>query len=170
MTEIRTHNTLEIDDDMAFERRLWRAQRVGRVALLALVIAAALGGAGDGPLSAARARSAGGEVGLEYQRFLRVQSGSEFRVYVAPQHVAAGRVRLWLGRDYDRDMLLREVSPRPVEVENVADGLIYHFAVADAAAPFLATFRVEPQRFGRRSLQVGLPDGERLAVWQFVYP
>ncbi len=49
--------TLDVEEDMAFQRRNWRAERIGWAAMVAIVIAAVLGLFASGPLSWATAQT-----------------------------------------------------------------------------------------------------------------
>ena len=73
----------ELDRHLPFQRREWRAQQIGWIAL-GLFLAAALAGLfGGGPLSSARASDPGGGLTVDYQRFVRAGASC----YTTPDEV-----------------------------------------------------------------------------------
>lgn len=90
---------LEINQDLAFERRQWPVQRVGWGVGALIIVAALLGVFGSGPLSAA---TAGDEETLlvHFQRFVRHKGQGELVVKVGPNQASAGQVELWLTTEY----------------------------------------------------------------------
>src|SRR4051794_5531463 len=76
---------IEVDEDMAWQRRTWAIQRIGWFAMVILVLTALTGVFGYGALSWQQASDPAGPVRIEYERFQR--QGSEFtlRVDIAPE-------------------------------------------------------------------------------------
>lgn len=59
MEPIRRVGELEIEEDLDFQRRMWRLQQIGWALLVLVVVAALLGLFGKGPLSRAVASRVG---------------------------------------------------------------------------------------------------------------
>jgi hypothetical protein len=70
---------LQIDEDLAFQRREWKIQRVGWGAMALVIIAALLGVFGTGPLSNATLEREG--LRLEYERFCRFAAANGYRFH-----------------------------------------------------------------------------------------
>lgn len=85
---------LSIDDDPGFQQHEWRVQRLGWIAALVVLLAAALGLFGGDILSQATA----GEGGLvvEYDRFIRFGAPTTLLLRLSPEAVADGAVGVWL--------------------------------------------------------------------------
>jgi hypothetical protein len=68
----RKDRALDIEEDLAFQKREWLVQRVGVALLLGFVAAAALGMTGmGGPVSHGEAGERGAPVHVEFDRFVR---------------------------------------------------------------------------------------------------
>jgi hypothetical protein len=160
---------LEIDEDLDFERRSQRVERIGLVVMGLVVLAALLGLLGSGPLSHATAVGTG--VALDYDRFTRFQTDQTLTVHVAPP--ATGReVRLWLDREFLDAVRLDAVLPPALRVEAAPDRAIFVFAVAEPARPLRVTLRLQPERIGPLRGRAGLegPAAATVRFRQFVLP
>ena len=91
---------LELGQDLPFQRRTWLVQRVGWGVVLLLLLAAAAGLLGRGPLSEKTARSADGALGVRYGRFVRHRAPTTVQLQLAPDVADQGQVRLWLDLRY----------------------------------------------------------------------
>lgn len=102
---------LDIDENIAFQRREWRAQRIGWW-LLALFVAAGLAGLfGGGPLSSASTAAPGGALRIEYERFIR--RGALTRIAVHLDTAAPAVQELRLSREYFDSVRIQQVTPAP---------------------------------------------------------
>jgi hypothetical protein len=158
---------LEIAEDMPFQERVWRLQRVGWAVFALIVAASALGLFGAGPLSSATAEQ--GPLRVEYQRFERFETSGSFDVRVAPG-AAGATLELSLPHEYLRHVEVTTVSPQPREVRDGGDRLTYEFVLQDDGAPAWITFHVTPRRPGPLRVWVGLGDEPPVEFTQFVYP
>jgi hypothetical protein len=162
---------LEIDEDMKFERRSWRWQRVGWGVLGLILLAAMLGLFGTGWLDSAVAGQPGSPMWMEYNRFGRIQAEtSKLQIHLGPGTGANGKVRIWLNREYLEGVRVTNLTPEPESVEAGPDRFTYVFNAPDASQPSVVIFRLEPDHIGRLKGQVGLEGGASLSFKQFVYP
>jgi hypothetical protein len=159
---------LELEQDLEFQYKSWRVQRVCWVLIALIVLAALLGLMGTGPLSAETRRAADGLFELEYERFVRMQAPSRLRVNYTPQAVQAGEARVWLDRSYVERTRLEAVVPQPLRVEIGEDRLTYVFA-AQNGHPGAVTFHLQLQTFGRLAGRSGIGDAV-IAFRQLAYP
>ncbi|MCI0548840.1 MAG: hypothetical protein L0027_16345 [Candidatus Rokubacteria bacterium] len=162
-----------MEEDLAFQERSWRLQRLGWGLMLIASLAAVLGLFGSGPLSRASIGSeTGGPLRLEYARFVRVDAPSVLRVRIAA--VGPGRERgtasLWLNREYLERMRVEEVLPPPVAVEARGPEMHYTFAASGEPAPLSVTFRLRPTAAGLLRADIGLPRGPVVPFTQIVFP
>jgi hypothetical protein len=164
-------SALEINEDPRRERREWRVERLGWVAMAGLVTAALLGLLGGaGPLSHGGAADPRGDLRIEYRRFARHQAPSTLRVQLGPEVPRSGTVRLWLDRKYVDDAGIGEITPEPERIEATADRLTYTFAVPLTGRPTTLTYHLEPQRIGRLVTRFGLEGRGELGFRQLVLP
>lgn len=69
-----------VEDDIAFQRKAWKVERVGWACLLVLVVFALLGLFSNGPLSDRRLTTPDGTLQVDDQRFLRQGGRSPLRL------------------------------------------------------------------------------------------
>lgn len=164
-------HTLGIEESEAFQRREWRAQRIGWALLALIAVAALLGTFGKGVLAGADATSPEGTVHVHYERFVRRHSPAHIEFTLAPGLTAAdGRVRLWLDRSYAERLEFTSIQPEPAEVSVTPALLIYQFAVADGGRPVRVTFSVEHDRVGMSRAGAGVLPRGTVQLDQFVFP
>jgi hypothetical protein len=161
---------LQIDEDLAFQRRSWTVQRLG-FALMGLVLVGALFGVlgAEGPLAESEAHAEG--LSVRYARFGRRLTSSTLEVSVDPSRAREGVVSLWVSADYLDTMAAQRVSPRPRAVVAGGDRTIYTFDVSAAASrPVRITFDLKPRALFRHAGRIGLDAGAELPITTFVYP
>lgn len=165
---IRRTDDLEIDQDLAFQRRAWIVQRAGWAAMGALLGLAVVGLLGSGPLSRHEVRTPDG-LRVEYPRFARYETPETITVRVAP--TASADVQVWVDRGYLERASVESVVPPPSRVEVAADRLVYVFPRHRRGEPVTITFRLQATRIGPASGRVGLVGGAAPAAFrQLVYP
>jgi hypothetical protein len=161
---------LQIHEDMAYQRREWRVQRIGWAVMGLLLLAALAGLLGPGPLSDAAAGRAGGPLRVEYSRFERMQSPGELRIHVAARLARTGTVRLRLNRGFVEKIDLVRLYPEPVSTDVDGNGFTYEVGTSGAAAPITAVVQYKYRAFGRMPVQVAVEDGAAVSFEQWVYP
>jgi hypothetical protein len=130
-----------IEEGIGFQRRVWRAERIGWALMLALVLAA-LGGlfGGGGPLARGQARDGGLEA--DWPRMARLGAGAPIRVTLPPEP-GAREAELRLPADFAARWRVREIAPAPLEAEAGAAAFVLrlrrdpdgHAAVSIEAEP-----------------------------------
>jgi hypothetical protein len=161
---------LEIDQDLAFERRSRVVESIGIGVMVAVVVAAALGLLGSGWLSSATVRSDG--LALDFQRISRYQSSETLELRLDPTLTRAPEVRVWLDRAYLERVQLERVVPTPVRAESAPGRVIFVVAVAEPGHPMTLTFDLQPGHVGmlrgRAGIEGAAPGG--VAFRQLVLP
>lgn len=160
--------TLEIDDNLAWQRRVWAFERGGWVLLLLILVSAALGLFGDGVLASARVASAYGGVTLEFPRYLRARSPEHLIASAAPAQRGADAVVLWLDAAYLENVTIERIVPEPTRVRAGADRLTFEFA-SDGAGPLRIAFEINVRSGGRLHGRIGAGE-ESVEFSQLVYP
>jgi hypothetical protein len=120
MTKTVTGPDLEIPEASAFLRREWRVERIGWIAVLACMAAAAVGLLGTGPASRTTATAAGVEV--EYARIVHHETEEELTVRFP---VRTGPSTVQLRGDWAGASSITQVSPEPSDQVSIADGVRY---------------------------------------------
>lgn len=162
---------LQVNEDIAFQRRAWRAQRVGWALIALLLAVAVLGFLGSGPLSRATA-IVPGVMRLEYQRFARYQTPETLTIRLEPSALAGPVARVGIDDRYLHGMEIKSVVPPPRAVHAAGDHFVYEFDVARPDRPLSVAFLLAPQRIGPVEGRVVLqrPGAHVAAFRQVVYP
>lgn len=157
---------LEISQDLGWQRRSWRVQRVAWGLLVVFLAAAALGLlGGDGPF---REATAGPSAAIEYDRFTRLGSPTELRITPPANAASPEEVEIAVAGDYLGEFEITSVLPEPASVRTAEDELIYTFAAGES--PGAIAFSLEPRKPGVQSGEVRIGAGEPVRFSQVVYP
>ncbi len=147
---------------LGFQRREWIAERIGRVIMGIVVIAAALGCLGPGLLSHTQVSVHG--VIVQYDRFLRATDESELVVRLEEQVERARNVA------FDRagleHMTIARVLPEPSSTRSDSTTVTYAFPAPGSQE---MRFTIKPERAGlfRPKLVV---ESRGIELWQLVFP
>jgi hypothetical protein len=168
MPKTRPVGDLEVGEDLEFQYRQWRVQRIGWVLMAVIALLAIAGFMGPGPLSRATAKTADGKLLVRYQRFARYQAPATLQ-FEFPTG-ATRSARLWLSRDYMERVQVEAITPAPETVSTAQDWLGYVFPLNEPGERLVVKFSVEMEQFGWQELRVRLEDGQSVVVKQFVFP
>lgn len=159
---------LQISEDMAFQRRTWLVERIVWI-LLGLVLIAALLGffGGGGPAASAETSTEDGNLSMQYERFLRLESPTQLRVVARPFGTT---LRLWLERDYVEAIEITSIVPEPHRVEAAEDRYTFEFPLTASAETATVFFYIEPRKAWNLTGRLGLDGGAELMLRQLVYP
>ena len=156
--------TLEIDQDLQFQRKEWLAQRIGIGFLFLFVLAALLGFTGmGGPMSHGEAGEPGGAIHVEYQRFVRRGTLSAVKLHLRG---VPDELRFWVGAPYIERVRIDSVAPAPelVSVETGRHVYLIHAGSSDITV----TIQVEHEATGRLQGDVGIVSGPSVRFSQLV--
>jgi hypothetical protein len=121
---------LEIDEDLEYQRRAWRFQRVGWI-VIGLVLAGALWGLfGRGPLSRAVMTDPRNHIAVEYDRIARYESSFRLVIQLQPIPESSKTARLWIDRHYAQSLTIEQITPGADRAELTPDGFVYVFQVS----------------------------------------
>ena len=107
---------LEIEEDLAFQDRSWRAQRVAWVLMSCLLVLAMLGLFGTGPLSSATVGEPGAPIWVEYERFGKFRDRMTVRVHLGPGAARGAEARVWLDRAHQEAFRVEGVTSVSADV------------------------------------------------------
>lgn len=165
----RMARDLEIEQDLTFQRREWRVQRVAWVVLALLLLLGLVGAFGDGPLSRRTLRSPDGRLVVRVQAMERHRSPSAIVLRVRPED-GKDTVQVWLNREFAEHQHFETIHPEPESVTVGQDRLVYEFSVGGADDVVEIAFDSLPEGIGAKHVQLGLVDGPSVAFGQFVFP
>ena len=168
MADIKQVGDLEIGQDMEFQKLQWKIERVSWVIMALLVLAAAIGLIGPGPLSSATAGEKGSSLWAEYNRLERYDSPNQMLVHM--NTASSGQARLWINREFVEGVELLTIAPEPERIEIDPQRFIYIFNIANPGEDVAVAFHFEPNTFGKMPVRIGLDGGNEISFWQFYYP
>ena len=158
-----TKRTIQIDEDLSFQRKEWVAQRIGIGVLALLLIAAVLGFTGSGgPFSRAETGDASGAFRVEYERVVRRGAQSTMTLHLRGTN--AGPRSFWFSTDYFKSIDLETVVPDPEAV--TAEGDRYVYTIRSTGSDATVTVHMRPARVGRIDVDVGVVDGPSVRFHQ----
>lgn len=170
MSDLKRISGIDINQDMDYQWREWRAHRIAWVFFAAILLAGLLGLLGQGPLSKGQVGEPGGALALEYERIDRYSVPTGMTIALGPNVAQGGVARLVFSRDFVDRISIGEVLPEPASVETGAEEVAYTFEVKDASQPSEIRFDFEYDQAGRARGTVGLEGGPRLEFDAFVWP
>jgi hypothetical protein len=172
-----THTDLEINEDLEYQRRAWRFQRIGWIVIALVLVGGLLGLFGRGPLSRSVATDRGNRLAVEYDRIARYDS--PFRLVIqfhpSPQSSqtaspeSSQTVRLWIDRQYAKSLKIEEITPEADRAELTGDGVVYIFRVTPSQ-PSTVTLTGTMQGLGWVEGRLGADPSDAVIFRQFVLP
>lgn len=167
---IRRIGDIDLDQNLDHERREWRVQRVGRVLLGFVVVAALLGLFGDGPLADAQVGGAADGLTVRYSRFVRQLGERELVIDIPGDPARGDRVELWIDRAYIDRINISDVEPVPESVREGSGRLVFILQLRDPGASLRVRIDYTPKHVGRLRGRVGVGDDNGVSFTQFIYP
>jgi hypothetical protein len=162
--------SIQVDEDMAWQRRTWMIQRLGWIAMGGLVLTGLTGIFGYGPVSWREASDPAGLVRVEYERFQR--QGSEFalRVDVAPHATGGDTIAVRVSGTFLDAVEVKGIVPEPREAKSLGADVEYMIPVAQPGRAATIRFALKLRKVGTHTAEIGLSGREPARFTQFVYP
>jgi hypothetical protein len=170
MSDLKRISGLDINQDMDFQWREWRAHRIAWVFFAAIVLAGFLGLLGQGPLSKGRIGEPNAPLALAYERIDRMRAPTAMTLILGPGAATGGSVRIALSRDFMDRISVEEAVPEPAEVQTGAQEVVYTFEVEDPAQATAIRLDFDYEQAGLARGAVRLEGGPRLEFEVFVWP
>jgi hypothetical protein len=163
----KTDEPLPVRDDLAFQHRIWRAERAGWIVLTMLVLAGLTGLLSNGFASKATAATPDGGLQVYYERFARETARNEIIIRVA--RASAPETRIQVGPALAESEVIEVINPQPLRSSAGARGLELTFTPA-AGGDLTVYLAARAQRFGLRSITVEAEGVGSVRFWQLIYP
>lgn len=161
---------LEIDQDLEFQQREWRVQRVFWAVLVLVVVLGMIGLFGTGPISSATSGSSSQGISVSYERFVRHGGEAELEFTIQPDQVQDGQVEIWISSSYLDDLTIEQYSIEPDEVRSQGERQVFVFLVDSSDEPASIRISIRPDKMGRFAGEAGIVDGPSISFSQLSYP
>jgi len=169
MPRLKRVGQLEVSEDIDYQEKEWKVERIGWVMIVVLILFALLGLFGGGPISTVTQSGVRG-FSLTYERFDRQMNPSKLILEIPGEGVNQGEVKFWVDREYLKKVQVEVISPNPDGVELAPQRIIYTVTVAESDQPVVVVFEIQVEESGLRRGEVGLDGGESIKFTQFVFP
>ena len=161
---------LQIEEDLNYQRKEWRFQRIGWAVMVFIVLAALAGLMGRGPLSKTSLEDRGSLERLEYHRFVHYRDPEQLKLQLSAQAMQGEQFRLWLSHDYFSGIEIKSIVPEPEHMESAASRHAMVFSIAEPGRPTSVCIQFEAENIGPLSGELSVNDEPPVELWQFVYP
>ena len=161
---------LQIEEDMAFQRRDWTAERMGWGVMALVIIAALLGLFAVGPLSWTTSTDPSGLLRVDYGRIQRQTAPASLKLDVGLAATADGAIELQADRTFLEAFDINSMQPEPAESIATAQGLRLRFRAEPGEGRATVHVQLIPQAIGLRRTRLGLAGHEPVQLSFFIYP
>jgi hypothetical protein len=159
---------IEVSQDVTFQFRVSRFQRISKLLLLLLLVCALAGLFGGGSFLGGYVRASERELSVEFERFLRYDASHQINIDLTPADTAANGP-LWLDIGYLRLCKIESITPTP-EREYSSSNKVFFRIRSDPQSPrSTVSIRYRPMSVGRLVTTIGL-GSSKILIKQFVYP
>lgn len=164
------HHDLELEQDDAFQRRDWLAQRIAWIMYAVILLAAIAGVFGSGPLSWQTVSDREQRISLHFQRVHRREAPQTLTIRARPSDPKSKSLRVWLDKEYVRDLHIEGITPEPESSELRDDRVVLTFNLAPGQNEVMLKVDCRARDFGRLHGRAGLDEGPTLHFTQFIFP
>ena len=173
----RSIHVLEAEDHLRHQAGEWLAERIGWGVIGTVLLAAAVGFLGPGPMSRRQHASGDRTLIVEYDAIGRALSPARLRLQIAN----AGRpvtgfdadapgVRVALPRSFIDATVIEHIVPEPVRTEAGVDEVVYTFGMTSADESQTVIFHSQSDEFGSFTHRVRLAGKEPAVIRQWILP
>jgi hypothetical protein len=158
---------LELLEDVSFEQREWKLQRIAWSLMAVLIGLGLIGLFGEGALSSRTVSTPDGALKLHYGRFERWQAPSTLQIKL--QSRGQTRARLWIAQDFLDTVKIESIVPLPQNTDAEHGGTTYTFEVP-GPEPLDIVFYMQTQKMGNHPIQLRANEGPAVRAPHWVYP
>jgi hypothetical protein len=159
-----------IEEDLPFQRKQWRVERIGWAVMILLILAALAGAfGGGGPLSSATSATPDSRVRVKHERFARVLAPMSVEITVA-QPAGARSLQIRISESYMGAMSVRSIIPEPNSTALADQMVVLAFDPSSAAGDIKVRLGLEPQTIGSVKGTVVVDGGAPLRFGHFIFP
>lgn len=166
-SELLENRSRPIVEDMEYQRRTWRTERIGWIILCILLLIALLGGFGSGPLSSTSVRDPSGTLEISYDRFERHGAVSGIRAELGAAE--SDQATLIISHSFFDSFAVESIQPQPVQTRGGREGVQLLFQRTNDG-PLTVHLVVRARKTGFARSTFGLDGKPPAGIAQFVFP
>ncbi|SDJ26982.1 hypothetical protein ABDX87_28365 [Pseudomonas abietaniphila] len=156
-----------VDEDIALQRQIWRFQRVGWYALVAVVLLTLFGLFSHGLLSSTTATSAQKDLTVDYERFHR--SGGVNAMVIHSRGEPGKPHTVVLGNAMMQGFSIDSIQPQPVSSAGTRQGLRLTL-IGDGNGESVLYLAWRSDGLGLYESDISVEGGGHVSFNQFIYP
>lgn len=149
-----------VGEDLQFQRRWWKFERIIWSFFLVLLLADVLGLFGRGWLAKAQRTDPAQTVTLDYERIERASTPSIMTFYLKPAAIEDGKIQLFVSDNLVKTLGAQRISPQPETSTLGNGGITYTFAATQA--PATAEIQLQPSFPGVHRFRVQVNGGQAI--------
>jgi len=148
----KIQNEIAVGEDLEFQRKWWRFEKIIWPILLAIVVWDLLGGFGRGWIAKTRKSTPDQAMQLDYERIARGSTPSVMTFQFGDKAIHNGRITLYISDSVLKPLGALRVAPQPV-MSSVGDGGIT-YVFPGSKPPAMVQIQLEPSFPGRHKFTV----------------
>lgn len=157
-----------IKEHMRFQFFAWKVQKLGFFLIFAFIACACLGLFSQGLLSDASARSESGNLTLEYDRFAR--NTTETNYVIRTKINKENAINIQLAGNIVNNFDIEYIQPQPQSANIKNDKMTLSYSFAEKEGWYSIYITLKPNKMGYFTNTIALSDREKITVHQLVYP
>ena len=164
----KVDNAVAVGEDLEFQRRWWKFERVIWSFFLLILLCDALGLFGRGWLAKAHTHTADGTLDVKYERIERASTPSIMTIQLGQPAIANGVAHLFVSQSIIKNLGAQRIAPQPASSTLGNGGITYTFPATDV--PATVTIALEPSFPGRHTFTVQVPGSDPVSGAVIVVP
>jgi hypothetical protein len=164
----KVNNEIAVGEDLKFQRKWWRFERIVWVVFTLIVVLDLLGAFGRGYLANSKMRASDGTMEVKYEHIERFSTSSNLKIRFGASAIHDGKIKLYVSQSLVSQLGNRRIIPQPETSVVGPNGITYTFAAIPPAAS--VAFELRPSRPGIFDIGLQVPGAQMLAARIFVVP
>lgn len=164
----KVENAIAVGEDLRFQERWWKFERIVWAFFLLVLIADVLGVFGEGWLAKAECHEKNSGIDLWYDRVERTSSPDTLRVRFRPEAVANAKAQLFVSESLVKQLGAQRITPQPESSTVGADGIRYTFPASGAGGE--VQIEIQPPAPGVRNFTMQVPGMQAVTERVVVMP
>lgn len=161
-------NDVAVGEDLEFQRKWWRFEKIVWIILLLILAVDLLGGFGRGWLANARSSTPDKALTLQYERIARASTPSIMTFKFGDAAIHNGRIILFVSDSIVKPLGAQRIAPQPALSSVGHDGITYVFPAS--TSPASIQIQLEPSFPGMHKFRVQVEGSSPIEASIFVVP